>query len=80
MPCQSRTRNAKRDNKENTENDNDADEEDGSDLGVLGLAEFLDALTRQDDNLRLEARIDTSSVSGTCKEKADAIATLIWAA
>ncbi|KAJ6551889.1 hypothetical protein B0H19DRAFT_1073515 [Mycena capillaripes] len=80
IPCQSRSRNAKRDNKENEEIDVGADdeEEDDSDLGVLGLTEFLDALTRQDDNLRLEARVDITSVSGTRKAKSDAIVALIW--
>jgi hypothetical protein len=57
----------------------DDEEGDDNDLGVLGLTEFLDALTRQDDNiLRVEARINIVSVSGTRKEKSDAIAALIW--
>ncbi|KAJ7763777.1 hypothetical protein B0H16DRAFT_1311018, partial [Mycena metata] len=51
---------------------------DGKDLSVLPLADFLDALVQQDDNLDLTARVDTSSMSGTRKEKADELAARIW--
>lgn len=81
LECQSRTRGAKKANKENLAPSADLEEEQepGSDLDVLPLEEFLDALTRQDDNLQLEARVDICSISGTRKEKSDAVAALIWA-
>ncbi|KAJ7827941.1 hypothetical protein B0H14DRAFT_2594895 [Mycena olivaceomarginata] len=60
LECQSQTRGAKKANKENLAPSADLEEEQepGSDLNVLPLEEFLDALTRQDDNLQLEARVD----------------------
>ncbi|KAJ7483072.1 hypothetical protein B0H11DRAFT_2232085 [Mycena galericulata] len=69
--------------KENQAPEADAEEQeqsadDGMDLTVLPLANFLDALTQQDDNLDLTARVETSSISGSRKEKADELATRIW--
>lgn len=58
----------------------DAEEEhyDGFDLIVLPLADFLDTLVHQDNNLELVARVDISSMSGTRKDKANKIAVGIW--
>ncbi|KAJ7665625.1 hypothetical protein B0H14DRAFT_2299084, partial [Mycena olivaceomarginata] len=69
LVCTERTRSAKQrqkdsGNKENTAPDFDAEEEDaGRGLGILSLHDFLDALTQEDDNLKLEARVDISSIS-----------------
>ncbi|KAJ6458442.1 hypothetical protein C8R45DRAFT_843769, partial [Mycena sanguinolenta] len=50
----------------------------GSGLDLLPLGDFLDALTQQDDNLELEARVDIASISGKRREKADQLAARIW--
>ncbi|KAJ7488215.1 hypothetical protein FB451DRAFT_961001, partial [Mycena latifolia] len=68
LVCQHRIREAAQRKKAEKENRasaaTDAEEEDqGSGLGVLPLAVFLDALTQQDDHLKLEARVDISSIS-----------------
>jgi hypothetical protein len=36
-----------------------------NELGVLGLEEFLNVLTQQDNNLTLDARVEISSLAGT---------------
>ncbi|KAJ7869794.1 hypothetical protein B0H13DRAFT_1575736, partial [Mycena leptocephala] len=56
-------RNKKQNEKENTHDGDLEDEEAGKGLAVLPLNEFLDALTQQDDNLELEARVDITSIS-----------------
>ncbi|KAJ7845148.1 hypothetical protein B0H14DRAFT_2172215, partial [Mycena olivaceomarginata] len=43
--------------------DFDAEEDAGRGLGILSLHDFLDTLTQEDDNLKLEARVDISSIS-----------------
>jgi hypothetical protein len=71
-------RNKKQNEKENTHDGDLEDEEAGKGLAVLPLNEFLDALTQQDDNLELEARVDITSISGGRREKADLLAARIW--
>ncbi|KAJ7620807.1 hypothetical protein B0H17DRAFT_1219471 [Mycena rosella] len=64
LVCTHRTQSAKQrqkdaGNNENAAPDFDAEEEDaGHGLGILPLHDFLDALTQEDDNLKLEARVD----------------------
>ncbi|KAJ7500458.1 hypothetical protein B0H11DRAFT_1714586 [Mycena galericulata] len=82
MACQRRTRESaqrKKAEKENlTHNGNPEEEADGAGLAVLPLDDFLNALTQQDDNLELEARVDISSISGTRREKSDQLAKCVW--
>ncbi|KAJ7681380.1 hypothetical protein B0H17DRAFT_1205904 [Mycena rosella] len=81
LVCTRRTRDAKRKQKEDQENidpDADTDEEDfGRGLGMLPLNDFLDALTQQDVNLKLQARIGISFISGSRRQRADALAAAI---
>ncbi|KAJ7258590.1 hypothetical protein C8J57DRAFT_1515890 [Mycena rebaudengoi] len=86
LVCQRRNRDAARNKKAYIEKENaapmpdvDADDEaDYGSLGLLPLGEFLDAVTQQDDNLDLEARVDISSASGDRRGKADQLAASIW--
>jgi hypothetical protein len=66
--------------KKNTDSNSDSDNDKSNDdeLGVLGLEDFLNVLTQQDDNLELDARVEISSLAGTSREKADQLAVLIW--
>ncbi|KAJ7802031.1 hypothetical protein B0H14DRAFT_2614794 [Mycena olivaceomarginata] len=64
--------------KENTEPNSDSDNDELNVLGVLGLEDFLNVLTQQDDNLELDARVEISSLSGNGREKADQLVVLIW--
>jgi hypothetical protein len=50
----------------------------GTDLSVLPLKDFLDALTEQGDHIELEARINISSISGSRGDRADELAKAIW--
>ncbi|KAJ7845848.1 hypothetical protein B0H14DRAFT_2584491 [Mycena olivaceomarginata] len=84
LVCTDRTRLAKQrqkdsENKENAAPNFDAEEEDaGRGLGILSLHDFLYAVTQEDDNLKLEARIAISSISGSRRQRADALAASIW--
>ncbi|KAJ6563398.1 hypothetical protein DFH09DRAFT_1082448 [Mycena vulgaris] len=84
LVCMDRTRSAKQrqkdsGNNENADPDADAEGEDaGHGLGILSLHDFLDALTQEDNNLKLEARINISSISGSRRQRADALAASIW--
>ncbi|KAJ6461201.1 hypothetical protein DFH09DRAFT_1061822 [Mycena vulgaris] len=83
LRCQTRgreTARGKKAEKRNSAVDAGLDEEadHGGGLGVLPLDDFLDALTQQDENLELEARVDVSSISGTRREKSDQLAARIW--
>ncbi|KAJ6522810.1 hypothetical protein DFH09DRAFT_1330397 [Mycena vulgaris] len=63
----------------NADPDANAEEEDaGRGLGIPSLHDFLDALTQEDDNLKLEACIDISSISGSHRQRADALTASIW--
>ncbi|KAJ7787808.1 hypothetical protein B0H14DRAFT_2399159 [Mycena olivaceomarginata] len=64
--------------KENTDPNSDSDNDELNVLGVLGLEDFLNVLTQQDDNLELDARVEISSLSGNGREKADQLVVLIW--
>jgi hypothetical protein len=64
--------------KENTDPNSDSDTDKLNVLGVLGLEDFLNVLTQQDDNLELDARVEISSLSGNGREKADQLVVLIW--
>ncbi|KAJ7689078.1 hypothetical protein B0H14DRAFT_2420865 [Mycena olivaceomarginata] len=59
-----------------TENRGSSPDEDdfGTDLGVLSLTDFLDALMEHDEIIELGARVDISSISGSRRECADALA------
>ncbi|KAJ7321023.1 hypothetical protein DFH08DRAFT_970322 [Mycena albidolilacea] len=74
LMCQRQAREGARKRKADSDNDKSNDDE----LGVLGLVEFINVLTQQDDNLELDARVEISSLAGTGREKADQLALLIW--
>ncbi|KAJ7932269.1 hypothetical protein B0H13DRAFT_2518779 [Mycena leptocephala] len=50
----------------------------GTDLSVLPLKDFLDALTEQGDHIELEALVNISSISGSRRDRADELAKAIW--
>ncbi|KAJ7939761.1 hypothetical protein B0H13DRAFT_1850532 [Mycena leptocephala] len=50
----------------------------GTDLSVLPLKDFLDALMEQGDHIELEARVNISSISGSKRDRADELAKAVW--
>ncbi|KAJ6579305.1 hypothetical protein B0H10DRAFT_2225668 [Mycena sp. CBHHK59/15] len=74
LVCVRRTREKKREksggDKENAATQADDDEEDlGAGLGLLTLEDFLDALAQEDDILKLQARVDITSFTGSRREE-----------
>ncbi|KAJ7721232.1 hypothetical protein B0H14DRAFT_587392 [Mycena olivaceomarginata] len=83
ISCNSRTSAANRqrrsDAKGNVKPREDAEENTpDTDLAVVPLRDFLDAVTEQDDYIELEARVNIASLSGSRRERADELAKAIW--
>ncbi|KAJ7150246.1 hypothetical protein C8R46DRAFT_1305807 [Mycena filopes] len=74
LQCSGRKKVKRAEDKENLGGDPQEDEDFGTDLGLLSLTDFLDALTEHDEILELGARVDISSIPGSRRECADALA------
>jgi hypothetical protein len=47
-------------------------------LSLLSLEEFLTILGQQDNSVTLDANVDTKGLTGEMRERADALAGLVW--